>query len=147
MNIINGAVRAITKTAEGTTAAAGALGGAAVSGVLGGMQGTVAGIKSGLSTGSHSTSAAALTLGAIGAAGLVDWPILLGIGATALVVNQVNQRSSGQQSPILAVVPDTASPSRGESRVKRGSAGRPAKTTKSAARTAPRRAQRSSAKR
>jgi hypothetical protein len=147
VNIIKGALRAITKTAEGTTAVAGALGGAAVSGVIGGVQGTVSGIRSGLSSGSHSTSAAVLTLGVIGATGLVEWPILLGIGATALVVNQVSQRSGGQSAPTLAVVPDTSSPSRAQSRAKRGPARKPAKATKSAARTSAPRARRSPAKR
>jgi hypothetical protein len=85
VNVIQGAVRAITRSAEATTAAAGAVGGAAVSGVIGGMQGTVSGIKNGMSSGSHSTPAAAITLAAIGATGLVEWPILLGVGGTALV--------------------------------------------------------------
>ena len=96
MNIINGAVRAITKTAEATTATAGAVGGAAVNGVLGGIQGTVTGIRNGMSSGSHSTPAAALGLAALGATGLVEWPILLGIGGTAVVVHKLNQRSEGQ---------------------------------------------------
>ncbi|MGO4615365.1 hypothetical protein AB4305_12925 [Nocardia sp. 2YAB30] len=93
MNISEGAVDVITWTADATTAAAGAVSGAAVNGVIGGMQGAAAGVKSGLSRGSHSTPAAALTLVAIGAAGLVDWPVLLGVGGTALVVRQLSQRS------------------------------------------------------
>ena len=67
MDIVRGAVRAATETANATAAAAGAVGGAAVNGVVGGIRGTVGGIRSGLSNGSHSTPAAVLTLGAIGA--------------------------------------------------------------------------------
>ena len=98
MDIIGGAARVITRTADATTAAAGAVGGAAVNGVIGGVQGTVSGIRNGLSSGSHSTPAAALTLGVIGAAGLVDWPLLLGIGGTALAVHHLSRRSDGQPS-------------------------------------------------
>ncbi|WP_406272573.1 hypothetical protein OH799_33020 [Nocardia sp. NBC_00881] len=99
MNISEGAVDVITWTADATTAAAGAVGGAAVNGVIGGMQGAAAGVKSGLSRGSHSTPAAALTLVAIGAVGLVDWPVLLGVGGTALVVRQLSQRSGSHSAP------------------------------------------------
>lgn len=99
MDIVGGAVRAITRTADATTAAAGAVGGAAITGVIGGLQGTVSGIRNGIGTGSHSTPMAAMTLGAIGAAGLVEWPVLLTIGGTALVVHQLSRRSDGQSSP------------------------------------------------
>lgn len=99
MNISEGAVNVITWTANATTAAAGAVGGAAVNGVVGGMQGAAAGVKNGLSRGSHSTPAAALTLAAIGATGLVDWPVLLGVGGTALVIRQLGQRQGGQAAP------------------------------------------------
>ncbi|MGY4100296.1 hypothetical protein ACW2Q0_12185 [Nocardia sp. R16R-3T] len=99
MNISDGVVDVITWTADTTTAAAGAVGGAAVNGVIGGMQGVAAGVKSGLSSGSHSAPAAALTVAAIGAAGLVDWPVLLGVGGAALLVRQISQRSGGRSSP------------------------------------------------
>ncbi|WP_327114653.1 hypothetical protein OHB12_35150 [Nocardia sp. NBC_01730] len=102
MNISEGAADVITWTADATTAAAGAVGGAAVNGVIGGMQGAVAGVKSGLSRGSHSTPAAALTLAAVGAAGLVDWPVLLGVGGAALVVRQLSQRSGRHSAPDAA---------------------------------------------
>ena len=105
MNVINGAVRAITNTAEATTAAAGAIGGAAVNGAIGAVQGTVAGVKTGASSGSQSTPAAALTLAAIGVTGLIDWPVLLGLGGAALVVHQLNQRAEGQAPPALSAVP------------------------------------------
>ncbi|MEV6137078.1 hypothetical protein AB0L63_13675 [Nocardia sp. NPDC051990] len=99
MNISDGVVDMITWTADATTAVAGAVGGAAVNGVIGGIQGVADGVKSGLSSGSHSAPAAALTVAAIGAAGLVEWPVLLSVGGAALVVHQINQRSSSRPSP------------------------------------------------
>ncbi|WP_454198744.1 hypothetical protein [Nocardia sp. Marseille-Q1738] len=110
MNISEGAVDVITRTADATAAAAGAVGGAAVNGVIGGLQGAASGVKSGLSRGSHSTPAAALTLAAIGAAGLVDWPVLLGVGGTALVIRQLNQRSSKQPTPAASGRPRQLEP-------------------------------------
>ena len=127
---MQGAVRAITRSAEATTAAAGAVGGAAVNGVIGGMQGTVSGIKNGMSSGSHSTPAAAITLAAVGATGLVEWPILLGIGGTALVLHQLNQRSAGESKPTLTAASDTPPSRRPASAATRGSARKKTKATK-----------------
>lgn len=97
MNAISGpvstAVRGVVKAADAATAAAGAVGGAAVNGVVGGVKGAAAGARSGLGGGSRSTAAAALTLGAIGAAGLVEWPVLVAVGGTALVVHQLSRRA------------------------------------------------------
>lgn len=144
---MQGAVRAITRSADVTTAAAGAIGGAAVTGVVGGMQGTLSGIKNGMSSGSHSTPAAALTLAAIGAAGLVEWPIVLGVGGTALVVHQLNQRSPSESKPTLSSEPD-ASPSRRSASAAKGSTARkPTKAAKSPARSSAGRRRRSPAKR
>lgn len=95
MNILHNAGRVVTRTADATTAAAGAVGGAVVNGVVGAVQGTATGVKNGLASGSHSTSAAALTFAAIGAAGLVDWPVLVAVGGTALLVHQLSHRSNG----------------------------------------------------
>ncbi|MFZ0834547.1 MAG: hypothetical protein WAM92_16015 [Mycobacterium sp.] len=113
MDIARGAVRVVTRTADATTAAAGAVGGAAINGVIGGIQGTVSGIRSGLSSGSHSTPAAAITLGALGAAGLVEWPALLAVGGAALVIHQLSKRPDSQ--PALALV-STSQPARGNDR-------------------------------
>lgn len=93
MNPISTAFRGLTKVADATTAAAGAVGGAAISGMVGGVQGAAAGARSGLSSGSRSPAAAALTLGAIGAAGLVEWPVLVTVGGAALVMHQLGQRA------------------------------------------------------
>jgi hypothetical protein len=127
---MHGAMRAITRSAEATTAAAGAVGGAAVNGVIGGMQGTVSGIKNGMSSGSHSTPAAAITLAAVGATGLVEWPILLGIGGTALVLHQLNQRSAGESKPTLTAASYTPPSRRPASAATRGSARKKTKATK-----------------
>jgi hypothetical protein len=131
VNVIQGAVRVVARSAEATAAAAGAIGGAAVNGAIGGMQGTLNGIKSGVSDGSHSTPAAALTLAAIGATGLVEWPIVLGVGGTALVVRRLAQRSDGQPVPNLKAVPDSRQQVAAKPATKRSTA---AKTTKAPAR-------------
>ncbi|MEV4238332.1 MULTISPECIES: hypothetical protein [unclassified Nocardia] len=99
MNISDGVVDVIARTADATTAAAGAVGGAAVEGVIGGIRGAAVGVKNGLGSGSHSAPAAVLTLAAIGATGLVDWPVLLGVGGAALVVHHLGQRSGRLQAP------------------------------------------------
>lgn len=102
MNIVEGAARLVERTADATTAAAGAVGGAAVNGVVGGLQGAATGIRHGLSSGSHSTPAALLTLGAVGAAGLVDWPVLAAVGGTALLVRQLGHSRDGESLPAPA---------------------------------------------
>lgn len=113
MSIVDGAVRMVTRTADATTAAAGAVGGAAVNGIAGGLRGTAAGIRDGLGKGSQSPAAAAVTLGAIGAVGLVEWPLLLAIGGGALLVHQLGHRSVGDSpSPQLRSVEPTATPAK-----------------------------------
>ena len=98
MSPISAVFRGVAKAADATTAAAGALGGAAINGVVGGLQGAVNGVRTGLNNGSHSPAAAALTLGAIGAAGLVEWPVLITLGGAALVVRRLNDRA-GDDTP------------------------------------------------
>ncbi|WP_163720708.1 hypothetical protein [Mycolicibacterium psychrotolerans] len=103
--------RTVLKAADTTTAAAGAVGGAAINGVAGAVKGAASGVRSGLGSGSQSTTAAALTLGAIGAAGLVEWPVLLTVGGAALVVHQLGRRAAdGDQAlPAPATAPATRS--------------------------------------
>lgn len=100
MSLIGGAVRKATDTigwaASATTMAAGAVSGAVVNGAAGGATGTVNGVRRGVRSGSHSTPAAALTLGALGASGLVAWPVVAAVGGGVLVVQQLNRRSSPQ---------------------------------------------------
>lgn len=103
MNAVAGTVRRVAGAANRavtmTTEAAGALSGAAVGGVLGGVKGAAGGVQQGLRAGSHSTPAAALTLGALGVTGLVEWPVLVAVGGTALVVKQLTNRSRGSDAP------------------------------------------------
>lgn len=120
MDIVRSARRVVTGTANATTATAGAVGGAAVSGVIGGVQGTVRGMKSGLASGRRSAPAAVLTFAAVGVAGLVDWPVLVAIGGTALLVGQLTKQSDGQPTVALATAPSTP---------RRGSPAKPATRT------------------
>jgi hypothetical protein len=108
MTILTTAVRAVTKTAQTTTAAAGAVGGAVVNGAIGGLQGTAAGVRTGLSEGSKSIPAAAMTLAAVGAAGLVEWPLLVTVGGAALLVRQLAQRHDGEGTDESAPEPPKA---------------------------------------
>jgi len=106
MNAVAGTVRKVAGAANRavtmTTEAAGAIGGAAVNGVIGGVKGAAGGVQRGLRTGSHSTPAAALTLGALGVTGLVEWPLLVAVGGTALVLKQLNNRSDDSKAPAKA---------------------------------------------
>ncbi|KUI23778.1 hypothetical protein AU196_01850 [Mycobacterium sp. IS-1742] len=119
MNIVVGAARLVTGTANATTAAAGAVGGAAVSGIVGGVQGAATGVRHGLSSGSHSTPAALLTLGAVGAAGLVEWPVLAAVGGTALLARQLGRGAGTDTAPESpAAHPRKAAPARETARKK-----------------------------
>ena len=143
MSPIDSAARAVARAAEAATGAAGAVGGAVVSGVVGGVQGTVSGMKAGLSSGSHSPPAAALTLAAIGALGLVEWPVIVGIGGTALVLRQLNQRSEAATAPAPRLTAVDDPPARaGSSGTSSGTA---AGTTSRAAKKSPARTPRKSA--
>lgn len=106
MNAVAGTVRKVAGAANRavtmTTEAAGAIGGAAVNGVIGGVKGAAGGVQRGLRTGSHSTPAAALTLGALGVTGLVEWPVLVAVGGTALVLKQLTNRSDDSKAPVKA---------------------------------------------
>jgi hypothetical protein len=118
MSVVGGAVRGVGRTvnraASATTAAAGAVGGAAVNGVVGGVKGTAEGIKKGIGSGSKSTAAAAVAIGALGVAGIVEWPILVAVGGGALVLRKVTQKPDEPAPPPaktkLAPVPDKAEP-------------------------------------
>lgn len=94
MDVFRDTVGFVRRTADASIAAAGAVGGATVNGVLGGVQGALDGVRSGISSGSRSTAAAALTLAAVGVAGLVEWPVLLSVGGTAVAVHYLAGRAS-----------------------------------------------------
>src|ERR1700731_487202 len=97
MDVVRVTLAVASRTVDASVAAAGAVGGAAVNGVVGGVQGVVGGVQSGLSKGSRSIPAAALTVAAVGLAGLVEWPALLPIGATVLGVHYLTHRSGGER--------------------------------------------------
>jgi hypothetical protein len=114
MSAVDGAVRRLSRTvgraATMTTEAAGALGGAAVNGVVGGVRGASTGVQRGLSNGSHSTPAAALALGALGVAGLVEWPVLVTVGGAALALRQLNRRPDDTPKPVKTSKATKAAP-------------------------------------
>jgi len=95
MDLVRETLRVAGRTVDASIAAAGAVGGATVNGVVGGVQGAVDGVRSGLRSGSRSIPAAALTMAAVGAAGLVEWPVLLPFGATVLAVHYLAHRPGG----------------------------------------------------
>ncbi|MDH6281596.1 hypothetical protein [Prescottella agglutinans] len=107
MSFADGAVRTVSGIAEVTTSSIGALGGAAVGSVVGGVRGAVSGVaggtRQGIERGSHSTPAALLTMAAVGAVGLVDWPVIITVGGAALVLRQLHERGaqSGRQQPTM----------------------------------------------
>ncbi|ORA27841.1 hypothetical protein [Mycobacterium aquaticum] len=109
MNVLNTAADVVTRTAEAAVAGAGALSGAVVNGVVGGVQGTASGIKDGFGKGSHSVPAAALTMAAVGATGLVEWPVVLLVGGTALAVRQLHGQPSDGHQPEPGARADTGS--------------------------------------
>jgi hypothetical protein len=106
MSVVGGTVRNVGQTvnraATATTAAAGAVGGAAVNGVVGGVKGAAEGIQRGISSGSKSTPAAALAIGALGVAGIVEWPILLAVGGGALLLRRLNHKPDVPAGPAKA---------------------------------------------
>ena len=135
MDILRGALHAAGSTVDASVAAAGAVGGAVVNGVVGGVQGVVSGVQSGLSTGSRSIPAAALAVAAIGAAGLVEWPLLLPVGGTLLGVHYLKHRSDGERKRTSTRRATSHSRTRGRS-------GSPKSTPHTAARSRPARSPR-----
>jgi hypothetical protein len=135
MDVVRETLHVASRTVDASVAAAGAVGGAAVNGVVGGVQGVVGGVRSGLSNGTRSIPAAALTVAAIGAAGLVEWPVLLPVAATVLGLHYLTHRSDGE--------PKRASTRRVGSRsAAKGRSGSRASTARTAARSRPARSAR-----
>jgi hypothetical protein len=149
MNIVVVAANAFTRTADAAVAVAGAASGAVINGVVGGVQGSASGVRDGMRNGSHSTPAAALTFGLLGAAGLVEWPLLVGIGATALVLRQVRSpdsrpvpnsspaRSDSAMASVTSIVPAVAVKRAPEEVPAKTAAAKKAPAKKAAAKKAP----------
>lgn len=110
--LITDSTRLAADTANATTAVAGAVGGATIGGVVGGMRWVVGGMRTGIGRGSHSTPAAAVGLVALGVTGLVEWPLLAGIGGGALVVNALSARRESSRSITPATARATGEPAR-----------------------------------
>jgi hypothetical protein len=88
------------------------VGGAAVNGVIGGVTGVAEGVQRGVKRGSHSTPAAALTLGALGLSGLVGWPVVLAVGGGALLLRRLGQHPDGAAAPTKAAAAKSAQPAK-----------------------------------
>ncbi len=128
MDVVRETKHAASRTVDASVAAAGAVGGAAVNGVVGGVRGVVGGVQSGLSSGSRSIPAAALTVAAVGAVGLVEWPVLLPVGAAVLGVHYLTHRSDGERASTQRIGPRSKA---------RGRSGSRSSTPHSAARSRP----------
>lgn len=89
--------RAVSGVAVAAADVVVAIGGAALNGVIGGVKGAADGVQRGLGTSSTAVPAAALAVVAVGAAGLVDWPILLAVGGSALVLQRIG-RAGNEES-------------------------------------------------
>jgi len=79
-----------------TTSVAGATGGAALGAGLGAVRGAADGLRDGAERGSRSAPAAALTVTALTVTGILDWPLVLAAGGTAILVNRLTQ-TPGEQ--------------------------------------------------
>ncbi len=98
MSMVSEATRVVTGAASVTTSAVGAVGGGLLGGVNGGIRGAVGGVRDGMRAGSKSTPTAVLTLAAMGAAGVVEWPILLGVGGAAVVLQQWDRHDGEREA-------------------------------------------------
>jgi len=129
MELANKAARAAANAVTATTEAAGAVTGAAVGGVLGSVKGVAEGVASGSRAGAHSTPAAAVGLTAVGALGILEWPVVLAVGGTGLVLRQLAPRSqttSAQTTPARATTDERAIAGDTPRRMPRGRASRAA---------------------
>ncbi len=109
------------------TGSAAATGGAVIGAGTGAIRGAATGAVAGADSGSRSTPAVILTVAALGAVGIVDWPLALAAGGTALLVNRLTHDPPAG--------PELRSPTR-TTAAKRGVA--PAKRTASASGRKPR---------
>jgi hypothetical protein len=105
MGIMKLTVRATEDVATATTATAGAAAGATIGAAVGAVGGALRGAGTGIAAGARSQPAAVVGLAAVGAAGLVEWPLVVAVGGTALALRQLRRaevpmlrRSRNQQS-------------------------------------------------
>lgn len=115
-------------------------------GVVEGLRGAAQGAKSGLAEGPQSAPAAVLTFAAVGAAGLVEWPVVLGMGATVLVLRWLNAPADRESADNhRRAASDGATAARAPVRASR-TAKSPTKTSAAAQRKTPSRGRRTPAK-
>lgn len=127
MGVVDNTVRTLGRTvgraAETTAKVAGAVGGAAVNGVVGAVTGAAAGVRRGTGTTGYAMPLAVLTLGGLGASGLVEWPLVLAVGGGALLLRQMNRPGTTPATPATAVRTQSKPPR--SSQAKRTSTQRP----------------------
>jgi len=88
------------------TGASAAITGAAYGAATGAVDGAIRGAGQGLGSGPRATPAAALAVAAVGAAGLIEWPVLLLASGTALVVRQLRHKPANPtENPTAALPP------------------------------------------
>jgi hypothetical protein len=112
--LVERTVRVAEDVATASTATAGAVAGAAAGAaagaVVGAVRGAVRGAGSGLTTGARSEAAAAVGLAAVGAAGVVEWPIVLTVGGGALILRQLRRTQVPLRRRPAAVPADESRP-------------------------------------
>ena len=91
MGLLSITRRAGKDAAGAVTGAAAVVTGAAYGAVTGAFSGATRGASQALGTGPRSTPAAALAVATVGAAGLVDWPVLVLASGTVLVLRQLGR--------------------------------------------------------
>ncbi len=92
MGLLSLTRRAGKDAAVAVTGASAAVTGAAYGAATGAVDGAIRGTGQGLGSGPRATPAAALVVAAVGAAGLVEWPVLLLASGAALVVRQLRHQ-------------------------------------------------------
>jgi hypothetical protein len=112
MGLMSLTIRATENIATAATAATGAAAGATVGAVLGTAGGSVSGglrgVRRGAVAGARSEPAAVAGLTALGVGGLVEWPVVIAVGGSALVLRQLRRaqvplRRRSTAEPLSAV--------------------------------------------
>ncbi len=109
MGLLRVTRRVGTDAAGAVTGAAAAVTGAAYGAATGAVTGATRGARQALGTSPRAMPAAALGVAAVGAAGLVDWPILLAAGGAALVLRQLRPPPATRSDTAGSAEPDTQS--------------------------------------
>jgi uncharacterized protein YdaT len=105
MGLLSLTRRAGKDAAVAVTGASAAVTGAAYGAATGAVDGAIRGTGQGLGSGPRATPAAALAVAAVGAAGLIEWPVLLLASGTALVVRQLRHQPANPTETPTAPLP------------------------------------------